>query len=79
MQFNATDHATFTGIAEGNPDEDKIGAFGVGAFQWSINVGITWQHNSGFYSVFSVTDTPFVASGRKSPYICATEQDADTN
>ncbi|KIL68939.1 hypothetical protein M378DRAFT_21839 [Amanita muscaria Koide BX008] len=33
-------------IAEGNPDEDKIGAFGV-----------------GFYSVFSITDTPFVTSG----------------
>lgn len=38
--LNATDRATFTGIAEGNPDEDKIGAFGVGAFQWSINVDI---------------------------------------
>ncbi|KAI5889804.1 uncharacterized protein SCHCODRAFT_02635666 [Schizophyllum commune H4-8] len=35
-------------IAEGNPDEDKIGAFGV-----------------GFYSLFSVTEEPFVTSGNK--------------
>ncbi|KAG8684005.1 hypothetical protein FRC08_013955, partial [Ceratobasidium sp. 394] len=33
-------------IAEGNPDEQKIGAFGV-----------------GFYSLFSVTEEPFVKSG----------------
>ncbi|KAF9562769.1 hypothetical protein CPC08DRAFT_749290 [Agrocybe pediades] len=33
-------------IAEGNPDEEKIGAFGV-----------------GFYSLFSVTEEPFVTSG----------------
>lgn len=34
--------------AEGNPDEEKIGAFGV-----------------GFYSLFSVTEEPFVTSGGK--------------
>ncbi|KAF8688692.1 hypothetical protein RHS03_09437, partial [Rhizoctonia solani] len=33
-------------VAEGNPDEQKIGAFGV-----------------GFYSLFSVTEEPFVKSG----------------
>ncbi|KAH9177932.1 hypothetical protein EDB89DRAFT_2111997 [Lactarius sanguifluus] len=33
-------------IAEGNPDEEKIGAFGV-----------------GFYSLFSVTEEPWVTSG----------------
>ncbi|KAF5351976.1 hypothetical protein D9756_007388 [Leucocoprinus leucothites] len=35
-------------IAEGNPDEQKIGAFGV-----------------GFYSLFSVTEEPFVKSGNQ--------------
>ncbi|KAF8604785.1 hypothetical protein BDV93DRAFT_440059, partial [Ceratobasidium sp. AG-I] len=35
-------------IAEGNPDEQKIGAFGV-----------------GFYSLFSVTEEPFVKSGNE--------------
>ncbi|KDR75405.1 hypothetical protein GALMADRAFT_227055 [Galerina marginata CBS 339.88] len=35
-------------IAEGNPDEEKIGAFGV-----------------GFYSLFSVTEEPFVTSGEQ--------------
>ncbi|KAG8920890.1 hypothetical protein FRC02_000579, partial [Tulasnella sp. 418] len=35
-------------IAEGNPDEEKIGAFGV-----------------GFYSLFSITDEPFVKSGNQ--------------
>jgi len=34
--------------AEGNPDEEKIGAFGV-----------------GFYSLFSVTEEPFVNSGNQ--------------
>lgn len=34
--------------AEGNPDEEKIGAFGV-----------------GFYSLFSVTEEPFVKSGNQ--------------
>ncbi|KAF8523641.1 hypothetical protein JB92DRAFT_3140729 [Gautieria morchelliformis] len=36
----------FASSAEGNPDEEKIGAFGV-----------------GFYSLFSVTEEPFVKSG----------------
>ncbi|KAK2467792.1 hypothetical protein APHAL10511_000087 [Amanita phalloides] len=44
--FQQQDWNRLKKIAEGNPDEDKIGAFGV-----------------GFYSVFSVTDTPFVTSG----------------
>ncbi|CAB5200411.1 unnamed protein product [Rhizophagus irregularis] len=44
--FRAEDWNRLVKIAEGNPDEQKIGAFGV-----------------GFYSVFSVTETPFVSSG----------------
>lgn len=34
--------------ADGNPDEEKIGAFGV-----------------GFYSLFSITEEPFVTSGAR--------------
>ncbi|KAF8629109.1 hypothetical protein AX17_005695 [Amanita inopinata Kibby_2008] len=44
--FRDEDWSRLKKIAEGNPDEDKIGAFGV-----------------GFYSVFSVTEEPFVTSG----------------
>ena len=40
--------ANWKRLAEGNPDEQKIGAFGV-----------------GFYSLFSVTEEPFVTSGTK--------------
>ena len=45
-RFTAQDWSRLTEIAKGNPDEDKIGAFGV-----------------GFYSVFYITDKPFVSSG----------------
>ncbi|KIY52910.1 hypothetical protein FISHEDRAFT_63575 [Fistulina hepatica ATCC 64428] len=44
--FTKDDWDRLKKIAEGNPDEDKIGAFGV-----------------GFYSLFSVTENPFVTSG----------------
>lgn len=44
--FRDEDWARLKKIAEGNPDEEKIGAFGV-----------------GFYSLFSVTEEPFVKSG----------------
>ncbi|KDQ08135.1 hypothetical protein BOTBODRAFT_180161 [Botryobasidium botryosum FD-172 SS1] len=43
--FEAADRDRLKSIADGNPNEQKIGAFGV-----------------GFYSVFSVTDTPVVTS-----------------
>ncbi|KAI0822620.1 hypothetical protein BC628DRAFT_1388241 [Trametes gibbosa] len=46
MVFRDEDWSRLKKIAEGNPDEEKIGAFGV-----------------GFYSLFSVTEEPFVTSG----------------
>ncbi|CAL1709408.1 unnamed protein product [Somion occarium] len=46
MLFRDEDWSRLKKIAEGNPDEEKIGAFGV-----------------GFYSLFSVTEEPFVTSG----------------
>ncbi|UZO10676.1 uncharacterized protein OCT59_002255 [Rhizophagus irregularis] len=44
--FRPEDWERLVRIAEGNPDEQKIGAFGV-----------------GFYSLFAVTENPFVTSG----------------
>ncbi|KAG8813716.1 hypothetical protein FRC17_001459, partial [Serendipita sp. 399] len=46
--FREEDWNRLKKIAEGNPDEQKIGAFGV-----------------GFYSLFSITEEPFVTSGTK--------------
>ncbi|KAL0090981.1 hypothetical protein F4703DRAFT_1790933 [Phycomyces blakesleeanus] len=46
MPFRTEDWNRLKRIAEGNPDEQKIGAFGV-----------------GFYSLFSVCESPFVFSG----------------
>ncbi|KAI0267320.1 hypothetical protein BC834DRAFT_981543 [Gloeopeniophorella convolvens] len=46
IKFRDEDWNRLKKIAEGNPDEEKIGAFGV-----------------GFYSLFSVTEEPWVASG----------------
>ncbi|KAL8855220.1 MAG: hypothetical protein Q9221_000126 [Calogaya cf. arnoldii] len=44
--FGADDWARLQEISSGNPDEDKIGAFGV-----------------GFYSVFSISERPYISSG----------------
>ncbi|KAI0299353.1 hypothetical protein B0F90DRAFT_1810632 [Multifurca ochricompacta] len=46
IPFRDEDWSRLKKIAEGNPDEEKIGAFGV-----------------GFYSLFSVTEEPWVTSG----------------
>ncbi|KAL8646683.1 MAG: hypothetical protein Q9210_005996 [Variospora velana] len=46
QRFRPEDWARLKEIANGNPDETKIGAFGV-----------------GFYSVFSISENPFVSSG----------------
>jgi|SRR2546423_2083722 len=46
IPFRNEDWKRLKRIAEGNPDEGKIGAFGV-----------------GFYSVFSISEDPFVSSG----------------
>ncbi|KAH9014859.1 hypothetical protein EDB84DRAFT_1590279 [Lactarius hengduanensis] len=46
MKLRDEDWNRLKKIAEGNPDEEKIGAFGV-----------------GFYSLFSVTEEPWVTSG----------------
>ncbi|KIJ11344.1 hypothetical protein PAXINDRAFT_171798 [Paxillus involutus ATCC 200175] len=45
-EFKPEDWSRLTNIADGNPDDQKIGAFGV-----------------GFFSVFSITDSPVVISG----------------
>ncbi|CAB4444450.1 unnamed protein product [Rhizophagus irregularis] len=44
--FRPEDWDRLVSIAEGNPDEQKMGAFGI-----------------GFYTLFSVTENPFVSSG----------------
>ncbi|KAF8497462.1 hypothetical protein F5888DRAFT_1829389 [Russula emetica] len=46
MPFREEDWNRLKKIADGNPDEEKIGAFGV-----------------GFYSLFSITEEPWVTSG----------------
>jgi len=45
--FQEEDWKRLRNIAEGNPDEQKIGFFGV-----------------GFYSLFSITEEPFVVSDK---------------
>ncbi|KAL8995170.1 MAG: hypothetical protein Q9169_005055, partial [Polycauliona sp. 2 TL-2023] len=44
--FTSDDWARLQEISSGNPDEDKIGAFGV-----------------GFYSVFDISERPYISSG----------------
>lgn len=49
--------------AEGNPDEEKIGAFGVGQYLGPLTTCVQYLFLLGFYSLFSVTEEPFVTSG----------------
>jgi hypothetical protein len=55
---------THISLAEGNPDEEKIGAFGVGGSVHHVET-IIFSHiaSTGFYSLFSVTEEPWVTSG----------------
>ena len=64
IPFRTQDWQRLKKIAEGNPDEEKIGAFGVcrppprkSCTDRDIQVG--------FYSLWSVCDEPFVESGQK--------------
>jgi hypothetical protein len=51
-------------LADGNPDEEKIGAFGVGGSKdFFQTIGFLTAASIGFYSLFSVTEEPWVTSG----------------
>jgi hypothetical protein len=51
-------------LAEGNPDEEKIGAFGVGqSSRYPGSIYFLMHVSIGFYSLFSVTEEPWVTSG----------------
>lgn len=57
-------HRLIAFAAEGNPDEEKIGAFGVGTLPHLLQFSTSFTKPvSGFYSLFSVTEEPFVTSG----------------
>jgi len=53
-------------LGEGNPDEEKIGAFGVGQFL-ICGSDLKLILLEGFYSLFSITEKPSVTSGGESP------------
>jgi len=51
-------------LAEGNPDEEKIGAFGVGKLEHYLEIiDFSCMGSIGFYSLFSITEEPWVTSG----------------
>src|SRR5882757_8147048 len=54
---------SYVSLAEGNPDEEKIGAFGVGRLEHYLERPI-FSHvaSIGFYSLFSITQEPWVTS-----------------
>lgn len=49
--------------ADGNPNEENVGAFGVGNRDALIMLVDSHKRIAGFYSVFSVTEEPLVTSG----------------
>jgi hypothetical protein len=49
--------------ADGNPNEENVGAFGVGNRTPLIMLVDSHRRTAGFYSVFSVTEEPLVTSG----------------
>jgi hypothetical protein len=51
-------------LADGNPDEEKIGACGVGKSKHYLGtIRLPTAASTGFYSLFSVTEEPCVSSG----------------
>lgn len=78
MPFRPEDWARLKSIASGNPDESKVGAFGVrvpppphwtavqvtGNTDWETDCVMPLSPSQvGFYSLFSVTEEPWVESG----------------
>ncbi|KAI6119158.1 hypothetical protein EDD16DRAFT_1791884 [Pisolithus croceorrhizus] len=65
--FREQDWLRLRKIASGNPDSRKVGAFGVGGCQTSLGSGavLDCEPTLGFYSLFSVTENPYVSSGNK--------------
>ncbi len=55
---------TYVSLADGNPDEEKIGAFGVGGSnEYFKPSDFLLAASIGFYSLFSITEKPWVISG----------------
>lgn len=51
-------------LADGNPDEEEIGACGVGRSKHYLGtIYLPTTACAGFYSLFSVTEEPWVSSG----------------
>ena len=55
---------SYVSLADGNPDVEKIGAFGVGGSKDYTKPSVFLLAASvGFYSLFSITEEPWVTSG----------------
>ena len=64
IPFRAQDWQRLKKIAEGNPDEEKIGAYVLLAAS-RVQSAHDFSFGVGFYSLWSVCDDPFVESGDK--------------